>query len=209
VLFILDTSGSIGSVEFERMKTTIARLPGLFCRQVKFAAITFDHYIHLEFCFDCFESTYDGRTRVSDAIKAITYRGGLTYTGSTAKCVCEEILDASCGIEAYPDCLDVVFITDGHSNDPAFKICDEIECLHSRLGVDTYAIGIKNYDKEELDCITDYSDLKSAFEFESFAEFEMSLKNIVNRLAAALPDSIESCARLNTSIATTGSVPFG
>ena len=84
VLFVLDTSGSIGSSNFERMKRVLALLPGLFCRQVKFAAITFDSYVSIEFCFDCFESTYNGRSSTKIAIENILYRGGSTYTGATA-----------------------------------------------------------------------------------------------------------------------------
>ena len=51
---------------------------------------------------------------------------------------CEEILQPACGIDVYPDCLDVVFITDGKSNDPNLEICTEVKCLHSLLGIDTY-----------------------------------------------------------------------
>ena len=215
MLFVLDTSGSIGSAQFDRLTSAIALLPVLFCKQVKFAVITFSSYVNLEFCFDCFENTFDGRGEVSTAIQDIVYRGGSTNTGATAKCVCEEILQPSCGIDAYPDCLDVVFITDGKSNDPTLKICEEVECLHSRLGIDTYAIGInsgagaKTFNRAELDCITNFSDLTSVFEFESFEDFENAIIDIFDRLLIALPDSPESCARLDNTISPTGAPPFG
>ena len=210
VLFVLDTSGSIGPDQFDRMKVALGRLPALFCRQVKLALITFNHYINLEFCFNCFENT-----GVTDAIANVIYRGGSTYTGATARCVCDEILRRSCGISAQPECLDVVFITDGKSNDPSLEICEEIRCLHNRLGVDTYAIGINrgqgfvpSYNRTELDCITNYSDLTSAFEFESFTAFERAIENIFQRLLNAASESFESCARLDSSISPTGAVPF-
>ena len=215
MLFVLDTSGSIGPAQFQRVQAAIGLLPSLFCRQVKFAVMTFSHYVNLEFCFNCFENTFDGRTKVTDAIKGIKYRGGGTHTAGTSRCVCEEILQPACGIDVYPDCLDVVFITDGKSNDPSLEICTEVKCLHSRLGIDTYAIGINSgsgftptYNKAELDCITNYGDLTSAFEFESFDAFEKAIENITNRLFAALPNSPESCARLDASISSTGAVPF-
>ena len=215
VLFVLDTSGSVGACQFQRMKDAIGKLPSLFCKQVKFAVITFSSYVNLEFCFNCYENTFNGRTQVTTAIDAIPYREGGTNTGATARCVCDELLQPACGIGTNPNCLDVVFITDGKSNDPNLQICDEIRCLHRRLGVDTYAIGINSgsgftpsYNRAELDCITNYGDLTSAFEFESFTAFETAIENITQRLLNALPNSPESCARLDGSISSTGSVPF-
>lgn len=213
VLFVLDTSGSIGPIQFSRMKEAIGTLPSLFCKQVQFAVVTYDQYINLEFCFNCYENTLHGRTQVTDAIKAIPYRGGGTHTAATAKCVCNELLQPACGIAPNPNCLDVVFITDGKSNDPKLEICDEIRCLHGHLGIDTYAIGINSgsgyepsYNRAELDCITNFGDLTSAFEFESFTAFEEAIENIVLRLLTALPTSPESCARLNGDISPTGAV---
>ena len=213
MLFVLDTSGSIGPSHFGRIKETLALLPGLFCKQVKFAAITFASYVNLEFCFNCFASTYNGRSRVTNAIKNIPYRGGGTNTGATARCICNELLQPACGISTNPSCLDVVFITDGKSNDRTLEICDEIRCLHSRLGIDTYAIGINTgspgaptYNRTELDCITNYGDLTSAFEFDSLAEFETAIRNLIIRLAQVLPGSRDSCARVTGNISPTGSV---
>ena len=57
VLFVLDTSGSIGPTQFNRMKNAIAKLVPLFCKQVKIAIVSFDHQVNLEFCFNCFGNT--------------------------------------------------------------------------------------------------------------------------------------------------------
>ena len=111
----------------------------------------------------------------------------------------------------------MVFITDGKSNDPNLEICNEIRCLHRQVGIDTYAIGINSgagfspsYNRTELDCITNNSDLISAFEFESFVAFERAIESIVERLTSSLLSGhLESCARLDTSISPTGAVPFG
>lgn len=215
VLFVLDTSGSIGSAQFERMKEAIGLLPVLFCRQVKFALITFSTYVNLEFCFDCFENTFDGRGKVSEAINNAKFQGDGTNTAGTARCICEEVLRGSCGITADAECLDVVFITDGKSNDPKLEICDEIRCLHRRFGVNTYAIGINSgagftpsYNRTELECISNFSDLTSVFEFDSFESFEASLIDIFDRLLAALPQDPESCARRDSSISPSGAPPF-
>ena len=216
VLFVLDTSGSIGEDQFKRMQLALGKLTPLFCKQVRFALITFSSYVNLEFCFNCYENTFQGRQEAKSAIEAVDYRGGGTKTAATARCVCEELLKSSCGINSsLPLCLDVVFITDGKSNDQNLDVCDEVRCLHDRVGVNTYAIGINSssthqssYNEEELDCINDHSDEFSAFKFDSFDEFESSITNIIVKLAHALPNSPESCVRRDASISSTGTPPF-
>jgi uncharacterized protein with von Willebrand factor type A (vWA) domain len=143
VLFVLDTSGSIGSDQFDKVKIAVANLTTLFCKQVQFALITFGSTVNLEFCFNCFQNTYSGRRKAKSAIESAPYRGGWTRTGGTARCICEDLIHSSCGIDPTlsPACLDVVFITDGKSNDPNLDVCQEVRCLHNRYGVNTYAIG--------------------------------------------------------------------
>ena len=217
VLFVLDTSGSIGETQFNRMKEALAKLTPLFCRQVRFALITFSSYVNLEFCFDCFENTYQGRENAQSAIRNAPYQGGATYTAGAARCVCEDLLQSSCGIDTSvtPACIDVVFITDGKSNDPSLDVCEEVRCLHNRVGVNTYAIGINSgngyqptYNQAELDCIDHYSDALSAFQYESFSDFEDSMTSITARLINALPSSPESCYRTDRSLSPTGIPPF-
>lgn len=186
VLFVLDTSGSIGSENFNTMKNAISLLTSLFCGQVKFAVITFSTRIHLEFCFNCYYSTQ----RVRSAIENILFRGGATRTGATAKCICEELLQPSCGISSYPSCLDVVFITDGKSNDPNLEICEEIKCLHRQFGINTHAIGINSgpgfthsYNLDELNCISSSSNFMNTFEFESFNSFGTTIEDVARYLS--------------------------
>ena len=112
--------------------------------------------------------------------------------------------------------MDVVFITDGKSNDPSLDVCEEVRCLHNRLGVNVYAIGINSgsgfqptYNVRELECIDHFSDLISAFQFQSFNEFENSITNITLRLLNALPSSPESCVGRNAALSPTGAPPFG
>ena len=127
VLFVLDTSGSIGRTQFNRVKNALAKLTPLFCKQVQFTLITFSSHVNLEFCFNCFQNTYQGRLRAQSAIKSAPYRGGLTRTAGTARCICEDIIHSSCGIDTSSfTCLDVVFVTDGKSNDPSLDVCQEV-----------------------------------------------------------------------------------
>jgi len=178
---MLDTSGSIGRTDFERMTSNLSLLVALMCKPVKIAAMTFDHDYHIEFCFNCFENTCSGRGDVAMAMSNIEYRGGWTYTGGAAKCACDVLLSESCGVDPSANCIDVVFITDGQSNDPTHDVCTEIQCLHNRSEVNTYAIGIGHgVDQNELDCITEASNKMGIFNFESFDHFESTLDNLID-----------------------------
>ncbi len=190
VLFVLDTSGSISMDTFSRMTDVVANLTTLFCKPIEVAVLTFSHQFYLEFCFNCFETDIFGRIKAAEAIRNIPYRGqgGYTATGGAAKCVCDKLLDLSCGIEfADNTCVDVVFITDGYSNDNNFEICDEVKCLHDHfLNLNTYSLGIGNYDtpsaRSELQCIQDSSNDQSLFTFETFEEFFDQLKKVEEEL---------------------------
>ena len=182
VLFVLDSSGSIGQAQYNVMKGAIANLTSLFCKEVHFGLLTFSSQLRLEFCFNCFSSNNVGRAQAAQAILTAPYQNDLTYTGAAAKCICDHLLHPRCGISVDPNCLDVVFITDGYSNDPQLQICDEVRCLHNKYGVNTYAIGIKNFNKAERSCISDNSDILSAFAYKDFDDFRDSIIKIIDRL---------------------------
>lgn len=194
MLFLLDTSGSIGSTDFERMKVAISKLIGLFCKPTKFAVMTFSHRFNLEFCFNCHENTCDGRKEISKAISDITYRGGATYTAGATKCVHEDLLSASCGLDAQANCISVVYITDGKSNDPTLQVCQEIQHLRNSLGVQTFAIGIDNYDENEIQCIGQTATSMSVFRYESFDEFVERLDDIIEMLLFPPNPSQRQCS---------------
>ena len=91
ILFILDTSGSIGIGNFQNMTASLSKLVNRFCKRIKIAAMTFSDYHHIEFNFNCFDNTCDGRRETRDAMKSIRYRGGLTYTGEATLCACTSL----------------------------------------------------------------------------------------------------------------------
>ena len=158
---MLDTSGSIGEENTMSMTNSVSNLVRYFCRKTKVAMMVFNDFLFLEFCFDCFDNDWGGRRAVRDKIRNIPYRGGRTHTGSATQCACETVLTPDCGFEASDTneaCLDVVYITDGHSNDldPEMNICQTVECLHNQSNADVnvyvFAIG-DNVNETELSCI--------------------------------------------------------
>ena len=190
ILFLLDTSGSIGVSDFTKVKNSVSKFVKLVCRPVKIAVMTFNHNYILEFCFNCYGNTCEERNKTATKIQNIPYRGGLTYTAGAALCACNVLLTQSCGLDSSANCIDVVFITDGRSNDPTRRICTEVRCLHNRAGVNTYAIGIGNRVRQyELNCITGSSNTNGIFNFQSVDEFNDAISQIVRRLLDSAIDS--------------------
>ena len=128
----------------------------------------------------------------SEVISSINYsfnRAGtrFTHTGGAAQCVCDFMLSTACGVEPTANCIDVVFITDGKSNDrhhPNREVCEDILCLHNRFGVNTYAIGIADAVEAELGCISDQDNTNSLhlFNFFSFDDFIDTFEELVDIL---------------------------
>lgn len=170
------------------MKNAISLLTSLICKPVKVAAMTFNHEYHLEFCFDCFDNDCTGRQETHDALQAMVYRAGWTHTAGATQCACNVLLSASCGLPSHAACIDVVYITDGKSNDPhSLNVCNEVRCLHNRFGVNTHAIGIGNYNEKELQCIASASNYYSIFRFSTFDKFIEAIDNVILRLAKPPP----------------------
>ena len=194
ILFVLDTSSSIDENEFDRVTAALSDLIVLFCRPIKIAAMTFDHEYYVEFCFNCFDNTCGGRVAASTAMRNINYsfnRQGerYTHTGGAAECVDDVILSLSCGVEPTASCIDVVFLTDGRSNDPNREVCTDILNLRNRFGVNTFAIGIDNAFQDELVCISEAVPGEvHLFNFLDFDDFEREFLRIRDVLLAGSLD---------------------
>ena len=190
VLFLLDTSGSIGEHNFNIMTSSLSTLVHYFCRRIKIAAMTFSHEHFIEFCFDCFDNDCRGRDNTRDAMNAIRYRGGRTHTGQATQCACDVMLSPECGFPNVTElsetiCLDVIYITDGHSSRPQ-NVCEKVQCLYDleELGVEltVYAFGVDNYNITELRCISRYQHTglirNTLFRLDSFAHFADAINAI-------------------------------
>ena len=143
VLFIVDTSGSIGSGVFESVKRVIADISENLCDYLRVAMITYSSDINLEFCFNCNNNRID----VKNAILRVQYRGGWTRTTDAIKCACEQVLTSRCGLPKesgiYTPNIDVVLLTDGHHNGPCRNNLDkELQCFHRKSNINTFVIGI-------------------------------------------------------------------
>ena len=197
ILFVLDTSGSIGNTTFAYTVESLSNLSSMFCKKAKIAAISFGSHIYHEFCFNCFGNDDEFRDQLKNAISSIPYRGGTTNTGRALKCVCDKILTTACGLpnkEKYKECpapIDVVVLTDGDSNGP-LDVCQAAKCLHDQelYDVNTFAIGLNNFNHAELDCIVDQHnlDVKNIFYMEDFDEFHELIDAVIEYLSKNDPN---------------------
>ena len=188
------------------MTEAISRINLYYCKPIQVAVMTFSHTFHVEFCFDCHDNTCEGRKAASRAMASIQYRGGNTATGGATKCACNFFLSDKCGLPTNAKCISVVYITDGHSNG-RYNVCNEVMCLHSRSEVETFAIGIGNYDSTELNCIThapelgDTSIFSNQFKYLDFDAFVNDLNAVELRLkdSAGLPPDQNNYKCINPS----------
>ena len=196
VLFILDTSGSIRSPIFAKMVKSLSDLVPLFCKNTRIAAMTFGSHIYHEFCFNCFENDDVFRSKLKKAVSSIPFHSGSTHTGRALKCACDEILTTACGLPSeqdYKECpapIDVVVLTDGRSNGP-LDVCQTAKCLHDQTvyDINTFAIGVNNFDQAELNCIVDQNDLNvdNIFYIDDFTELSTLIQEIVTFLSTPGP----------------------
>ena len=192
MVFVLDTSGSIGLTNFQKMTKAISNFVPLLCDNMKVAIISYSHNIHVEFCFNCHnlcKDCFTDRWNVVSAIRGIQYRGGGTHTGVASRCVYDYILDPSsdCGADVSSNCLDIIYVTDGQSNGPLRhpQTCEEATCLRNHPTwcgkVNTYAIGIGLSNQNEINCITQ-NDEDSVFNVDNFSQFEDLIQNATDKL---------------------------
>lgn len=120
------------------------------------------------------------------------------------------MLSPTCGVDPVANCIDVVFLTDGESNDPSRDVCSDIRCLHNRFGVNTFAIGIDDASLPELECISDADPGEyHLFNFLEFDDFYDLFRELVQELvtAAANPTSQYTCIDAQGGLGTDNCLP--
>ena len=182
IVFLLDTSGSIRRNDFERIKVALSKLVTFMCGNNHVAFMTFSHALQMEFCFDCYN-----QSTIKDPISNISYRGGLTHTGKAIRCLHDNILtsDGFCQMNTDIECLDIVVVTDGHSNGPLHysESCREMDQIKYKWRgvVNVHAIGIGLGNRiEELECLTNSND--SIFNLSNLIALESLVNTIVEGL---------------------------
>ena len=188
VLFILDTSGSIGNPSFQDVKQILADISATLCDHLRVALLTYSHEFNLEFCFKC----YNNRNDIFGAIMNTVYRGGLTHSTAATRCACQTMLTKECGLPqgVHTPNIDVVYLTDGRHNGhcPGTTLADELDCFHSdtRLNINTYAIGIGRASLDSVNAMAKVRDPDDAhvFNVDTFADLKVLFALIMDLLSS-------------------------
>ena len=188
VLFILDTSASIGSANFMEVKRILADLSATLCDHLRVALLTFGADFNLEFCFNCYNNSND----IRDAIMNTVYRhGAWTRTTAATRCACQTMLTTECGLpySVYTPNIDVVYLTDGRHNGKCSgtTLTDELDCFHSdsRPNINTYAIGIGRASLDSVNAMAKVRDPNDAhvFNVETFEDLKLLFSLISDLLS--------------------------
>lgn len=145
IVFILDSSGSVGSENFQKTKEFFKTMVGGFqigSQNVRMASVTFSTSIHDTFQFGSFNSAYSLQQRIN----TIPYDSGGTNTHLALKYARERSFSyARSGISKI-----AVVITDGQSNSRS-ETLDEASRLRNS-GVIIFSVGVgSGVDRSELE----------------------------------------------------------
>ena len=154
-LFILDGSGSITNTYFQKMKFFVGQLAFIFQSCGFTGVMTYNDCTYLQFNFTCYKykATYATHNAMLQKILDIPYPNGLTGTGDAIERAFEDVLKFIAEDAAE---IDVIIITDGHSNtgrDPCLVANEIWNKIEIRSKVNVFPIGIGNINYSELHCL--------------------------------------------------------
>ena len=166
-MFLLDSSVSVGTTNFEKQKNFVADFAGTFDiapNAVRVGVVTFASVANNEFNLNTFQS----RDETINGIDSIGYIFGGTRTDLALKYAAENSFTVASGDR--PDVTNIlIVITDGKSNEPEFTR-QEADVLH-QLGVKVFAVGIgTGVDDTELEHIA--STEQYVFRIQNYDAFE-------------------------------------
>ncbi|KAJ7336037.1 hypothetical protein OS493_013412 [Desmophyllum pertusum] len=200
--FILDSSGSVGSYNFKKVKIFVKNIVDFFnigSSGTHVAVVTYSTYTKLEFNL----KAYYTKTSIKNAVGNIKYRAGWTYTADALDFVRTNIFTTSQGMRPDQGIPKVtVLLTDGYSNGrgvsgPAKQL--------RKLGVNIFSIGVGHYvNPAELNDIASDPDSTHVFRMNSFND----LNGWVDKLSAVSCDEGASISSCDDTITTVESDTF-
>ena len=157
LVFILDASGSIGSGNFGRMKTTVINIVNSLTigpDKSRVAVVRYSSSATLLFNLN----TYTQKNTLIQAINGIEFTGGGTNTAAALAVLRSSIFSEILGVRSdFESTKIAVVITDGKSSNRQ-ETANQASMLHTQDNFQIYAIGIgDNIDETELNSIASES----------------------------------------------------
>ncbi|KAM6450855.1 collagen alpha-4(VI) chain-like [Liasis olivaceus] len=188
IVFLVDSSSSIGVENFQKVKNFLYTLISSLHvghNQVRIGLAQYSDEIFGEFQLNQYSSKND----ILEQIEKLTFRMGRTYTGAALDFIKEEYFTAFAGSriqENIPQVL--ILLTDGESNDevkvPAHKLKDE--------GILVYVVGIGIQNTTELMNIASQPFNKFLFNIDNFDILQELTSNLLDTMCFALESQIKA-----------------
>ena len=145
MVFVIDTSGSIGSSRFQLIREFTADITAELIHNFPRSAvgvISFGTTAHLEFNLEA----YTNLSALLSVINLLPYRGGFTNTNLALSLLLSTARNGELGLRNDSSKV-AILVTDGRSTQTSLTAADE---LHNSSIFDVFAVGIGEADKDEL-----------------------------------------------------------
>ena len=147
MIFVMDESGSIGSIDFEKMKELAINITDAFAigpKRTQVGWINFNKMARVVFNL----STYPNKTSLHNAMRGVLYFGGSTNIGAGLQALYDYGFVESAGYRnsfLVPEVA--IVLTDGRSD--LEPIEDAAALLHENRSIDIFVIGVGDGVEEE------------------------------------------------------------
>ena len=178
-MFVIDTSGSIGSTNFQLIREFTATITTELIHRSpsnKIGVILFDDSAHIEFNLQ----VYDNLNSLLSAINQLPYSGGGTDTAEALTLLLSTAQNGTLGLRSDSSKVAIV-ITDGHSNSQSATL-SAAASLHASNIFDVYAVGIGGAYLTELESIASSPDFIFFTSSFSSTSLQHLLKNLLPQL---------------------------
>lgn len=177
-VFIVDESGSIGSENFDLVRSFLLSIVSGFDvgdKRVRVGIVTYSDRATALVYLNSFNET----DSLLNFIKILPYRGGGTNTGAALDFTRENIFTEDAGSRKDKGVQQVaVVITDGKSQD---NVTEAAAALR-RAGVTVYAVGVQSANEAELNQIASHPPNKHVFIVDTFDKLKGLKKNLQKTL---------------------------
>lgn len=168
IVFIVDESGSIGTPNFQLVRTFLHLLvSGLEVRpnRVRVGIVSYSDAAQAQ----VYLNTFQQKSELLDFIKILPYHGGGTNTGAALDFARKTVFTKRNGSRKDSRVQQVaVVITDGKSQDNVSTPAANLR----RAGVTIYALGVKDADEDELRQLASHPSNKYMFTVDSFSKLK-------------------------------------
>ncbi|XP_077431453.1 collagen alpha-6(VI) chain [Vanacampus margaritifer] len=178
IVFIIDESGSIGTPNFQLVRTFLhSVVSGLDVApsKVRVGIVMYSDKAKAQ----VYLNTFDDKTELLSFIKIMPYLGGGTNTGVALNYTRDHVFTKERGSRKDKGVQQVaVVITDGKSQDDVSNAAVALR----RAGVKIYAVGVQNADHTQLVKMASHPPSRHIFTVDSFSKLralEQKLQNIV------------------------------